>query len=122
MKLDVAVYEFAEFISLDVINTIPLPVNFGILEPEIRRKVYNPGGQLAEILKFFHTAGMGQRREYKIDRFQVLYAAKFETGSFAQIGMQPGYRLAHKSFRGALVDLHLGMLQQQSQQFTAAVS
>ncbi len=65
---------------------------------------------------------MGQGRKNKIDRCQVLDAAKLKIGSFAQIGMQPGDRFAHKSLRGALVDFHLGVLQKQPQQFSSAIS
>jgi len=65
---------------------------------------------------------MGQGRENKIDRFQILNAAKLKIGSFAQIGMQARYRFARKSFRSALVDFHLGVLQKQPQQFSSAIS
>jgi hypothetical protein len=65
---------------------------------------------------------MGQGRKYKIDPFKILNAAKLKIGSLAQIGMQTGYGFAHKSFRRALVDFDLRVMQQQPQQFSSAIS
>jgi hypothetical protein len=36
--------------------------------------------------------------------------------------MQPRYRFAHKTFRSALVDFHLRVLQKQPQQLSSAIS
>jgi hypothetical protein len=65
---------------------------------------------------------MRQGREHQVDCFQLMDTAKYKAGSFAQIGMQTGYRLADKTLRGTLVDLHLRVLQKQPQQFPPAIS
>jgi hypothetical protein len=74
------------------------------------------------VRKFLHAARVGQGREKQICFFQILHAAKLQGRAFAKIGMLARDGFADKSFRGALRNLNLGVLQQQAQQFPAAIT
>jgi len=65
---------------------------------------------------------MGERDEKEVDLLEITDAAEIEGCPFAKIGVNPRHRLSDISLGGHLVDLHIGMTQEEPEKFAAAVT
>ena len=103
-------------------NSVPLFVQRGIFQPEICRKVDDLRCQGSILVDLFLRLPMRQRQKEHIHRFQLGRVGKLKLRALAQVRMHLIDVLTQMRTGGYLLHLHLGVTEQQTQQFSTAVT
>jgi hypothetical protein len=122
MELRQAIDEAGQPLGGRVLPTVPERIVGWVMEAEIGAQVHDPLGQGGELLNTRGHLAVGKGREEHVARLQFLQAHQVKICPPPEVGVQEVGRLASVALRGSLLNLHLGMIQQQPQQFPSHVS
>jgi hypothetical protein len=122
MELHVSINKLGEFLRMDMLNIVPFPVYARVFEPEVSGEVHHLFRQTAQITELLHGLRMGQGHEKKIHLFEVIDGTEIQGSPFPKIGVNPCYRLSRISFGCGLVDLYVGMIQEEPEKLATAVT
>ena len=92
------------------------------MQAEIGGQVDDFGGKLGVLLDLLLAFAVRHGQEEHVAGFDQVAGGEFQLGALAQVGMLLVDELAQVAFGGGLLHFDFRMVQQQAQQFAAAVS